>query len=283
MDDTQEMPVEVPEAEVVAVTHSVPEQLGSDWRWKLVLGLAVAAVIGGLGAEVGSGFGFWHWMTGVLGYELSIIPAILAVISGYALGRKGGSTEPLRSRALRWLGMLIGVLWIGSLSHAAYLYYTSPAIHDISTDLADPPQFKALPLRADNLDQVPGADLKAMSGLNPQQRWVLIHQQSYGDIRSVRINESAASVMAKAARLAEARGWEIVLNVPAEGRLEATAATKLMRFKDDIVLRVRPTETGDGSIVDMRSVARVGVSDLGYNAKLVRSFLADLSGTVTAG
>jgi uncharacterized protein (DUF1499 family) len=65
-------------------------------------------------------------------------------------------------------------------------------------------------------------------------------------------------------------------------RLEATDRSALFRFKDDIVLRVRPTDTGEGSIVDMRSVSRVGVSDLGVNAKRVRSFLADLSGTVTA-
>jgi len=49
-----------------------------------------------------------------------------------------------------------------------------------------------------------------------------------------------------------------------------------------VVLRVRPTEDGKGSVIDMRSVSRVGVSDLGVNAKRIRKFLADLSGTVSA-
>jgi uncharacterized protein (DUF1499 family) len=49
------------------------------------------------------------------------------------------------------------------------------------------------------------------------------------------------------------------------------------------VVRVRPTEDQKGSIIDMRSISRVGVSDLGMNAKRVRAFLADLAGTNPAG
>jgi uncharacterized protein (DUF1499 family) len=38
-----------------------------------------------------------------------------------------------------------------------------------------------------------------------------------------------------------------------------------------------PTDDGKASIVDMRSVSRVGVSDLGVNAKRIRSFLDSLA------
>jgi uncharacterized protein (DUF1499 family) len=121
-----------------------------------------------------------------------------------------------------------------------------------------------------------------MRGLTPEQRWAMVHQKDYGDIRSVRVNEQAATVIAKAERLAKARGWDVAISMPAEGRLEATETSAFFQFKDDVVLRVRPSDTGEGSIVDMRSVSRVGQSDLGMNAKRVRSFLADLTGTVTA-
>ena len=47
------------------------------------------------------------------------------------------------------------------------------------------------------------------------------------------------------------------------------------------MLRVRPAAGGEGSIIDMRSVSRVGQSDIGVNAERVRSFLSDLSGTTT--
>jgi uncharacterized protein (DUF1499 family) len=57
--------------------------------------------------------------------------------------------------------------------------------------------------------------------------------------------------------------------------LEATETTFFFRFKDDVVVRARPAP-GGGSLVDMRSISRVGGSDVGLNAKRVRAFLADL-------
>jgi uncharacterized protein (DUF1499 family) len=59
------------------------------------------------------------------------------------------------------------------------------------------------------------------------------------------------------------------------GTLEATDTTFFFRFKDDVVVRARPAP-GGGTLVDMRSISRVGGSDVGVNAKRVRAFLADL-------
>ncbi len=56
--------------------------------------------------------------------------------------------------------------------------------------------------------------------------------------------------------------------------IEATATTFWFGFKDDVVVRVRSTV--NGSIVDVRSVSRVGQSDLGANAKRIRAILAGL-------
>jgi uncharacterized protein (DUF1499 family) len=82
--------------------------------------------------------------------------------------------------------------------------------------------------------------------------------------------------LARARALAEQRGWEIVTTDPQAGVLEAVDTSFFFRFKDNIVVRVRPTYENTGSIVDMRSISRVGVSDVGVNARRVRSFLADL-------
>ena len=66
----------------------------------------------------------------------------------------------------------------------------------------------------------------------------------------------------------------------ASGTVEATATTRFFRFKDDVVVRVRPDPaSAGGSIVDMRSISRVGVSDLGVNARRVRAYLNDLKET----
>ena len=54
------------------------------------------------------------------------------------------------------------------------------------------------------------------------------------------------------------------------GFIEAVDTTAIMAFKDDIVIRVR--SNADGTLVDLRSVSRVGVSDLGTNADRIREF-----------
>ena len=71
--------------------------------------------------------------------------------------------------------------------------------------------------------------------------------------------------------VARGRGWEIVAAVPEEGRLEATDRTRWFGFRDDIVVRVR--SDGPGTRVDVRSVSRVGRSDLGTNARRIRGFM----------
>lgn len=253
-----------------------------DYWGYIVLAAGVGALFWGLVSAVGTGWGYWEYTSGLKGVAGAFLLGLGAILIGLVQGwrtRKAINPPP---GARRWVGMgvaLAYVAWVGTFLMAAL---TVPAIHDVSTDLADPPAFQTLKLRADNLDNIPGADDKDMRGLTPQQRWAVVHQKDYGDIRSVRSNEPVPMVIAKAERLAKARGWDIAVSLPDEGRLEATETSAFFQFKDDVVLRVRPSETGEGSIVDMRSVSRVGISDLGMNAKRVRAFLADLTGTVTA-
>jgi Protein of unknown function (DUF1499) len=259
-----------------------PAFTGRDWQGQLVLAAGVGAILWGLVSAIGTGWGLWPWRSGLTGVTWSFLLALAVILVGVGLGQRAKKTGVVRPRWLRWAGMAVAVAYAGWIGTYIVADWTSPAIHDVSTDLADPPGFRELALRSDNWDDIPGVNDPDMAGMNPQQRWQIVHREAYGDIRSVRINEPVPSVIAKAERLAEARDWDVVNALPEEGRFEATETRSLFRFKDDIVLRVRPTETGEGSIVDMRSVSRVGVSDLGANAKRVRSFLADLSGTVTA-
>ena len=264
------------------VTSAAPVLTGRDWQGYIVLAAGVGALLWGLASALGVGLGLWEWSRGLTGVLWSFILAIGAILFGILFGWRAQKSGIVRPRFLRWIGMFAAIVYAGWIGTFVLAGMTVPAIHDISTDLADPPAFRELALRADNLDAVPGEGEAEMQGMNPQQRWVVVHQKAYGDIRSVRINEPVPTVIAKAERLAKARGWDVVVALPEEGRFEATATSAFFRFKDDVVLRVKPTDTGEGSIVDMRSVSRVGVSDLGVNAKRVRSFLADLSGTVTA-
>jgi len=253
-----------------------------DYWGYIVLVAGIGALVWGLVSAVGTGRGYWEYTSGLKGVAGAFLLGLGAILIGAIQGwrtRKAINPPP---RARRWVGMLVALLYVGWVGTFLMAALTVPAIHDVSTDLADPPAFQTLTLRTDNLDNIPGADDKDMRGLTPLQRWAVVHQKDYGGIRSVRINEPVPMVVAKAERLAKARGWGVAISLPEEGRLEATETSAFFRFKDDVVLRVRPSDTGEGSVVDMRSVSRVGISDLGMNAKRVRSFLADLTGTVTA-
>jgi uncharacterized protein (DUF1499 family) len=62
-----------------------------------------------------------------------------------------------------------------------------------------------------------------------------------------------------------------VINVNAvKGIIEATATSFWYGFKDDVVVRIQATE--QGSKIDLRSVSRVGRSDVGVNAIRIRTF-----------
>jgi uncharacterized protein (DUF1499 family) len=73
-------------------------------------------------------------------------------------------------------------------------------------------------------------------------------------------------------------GWRIVAAVPIEGRIEASDITFWFGFTDDIVIRITPS--GKMSLVDIRSVSRVGLSDVGTNARRTRLFLMELVDTL---
>lgn len=248
--------------------------------WLIAL-LGIGSLLAFLIAAGGSGIGLWDKQAGLAAVPWIILAAIMTLLMAIAiivLNRRKG-------RKTRW--PLIGLGMAATLGFLVYLapygnaLLTLPAIHDITTDLADPPQFTALNLRDDNWDKIPGADDSDMAGMNPRQRWATLHQDAYPDIRSVRIDQPVAVVIEKAKRLAEDRGWDIVSVDPAAGNLEATATYSLFQFKADIVIRARAAENGAASIIDVRSVSRSGVHDLGINAARVREFLSDLSGTTT--
>lgn len=284
MVNDQEVPHETPDT-TVSPAPAQPAALPAakkDYAGYLVLIAGVGALVWGLVSAVGTGWGFWAYTSGLKGVTWAFFLGLGAILIGLLQGWRARRAITPSPRTRRWAGMFAALIYVGWVGTFLVKALTVPAIHDVSTDLADPPAFQTLQLRADNLDNVPGADDEEMRGLTPQQRWAVVHQKNYGDIRSVRINEPVPMVVAKAERLAKARDWDVAIALPEEGRLEATETSAFFQFKDDVVLRVRPSDTGEGSIVDMRSVSRVGASDLGMNAKRVRSFLADLTGTVSA-
>ena len=66
----------------------------------------------------------------------------------------------------------------------------------------------------------------------------------------------------------------IVASDPKSLRIEATDTTRWFGFKDDVVVRLSPSPAG--SRIDVRSVSRVGKSDVGTNARRIKAFLTHL-------
>ena len=103
-----------------------------------------------------------------------------------------------------------------------------------------------------------------------------LQRQHYPDIQPLRLALAPAAALQAAQRTAQRLGWQIDALVPADGRLEATDTSAFFGFKDDVVVRVRASDAG--SRIDVRSKSRVGLSDVGANARRVRAFLKLMDG-----
>lgn len=68
--------------------------------------------------------------------------------------------------------------------------------------------------------------------------------------------------------------WTIVSHDEGKGEIRAEATTRLLRFVDDVRIRI---ETKDGvAAVNVRSASRVGRGDFGQNERNIRAFFAEL-------
>ena len=233
--------------------------------------LAMAVAVAGLAMLALSGpgtrLGLWPWQTGLSLLRWATFTAMAAGAAGLVL--------LVLHFVPRWraLGKLVpvAVVAIALATMAMPLYLLSeakkvPPIHDITTDTEQPPAFVAL--LAQRRASPNGADYGGPE-LAAQQK------KGYPDIAPLRLPQPPAEALTHVADVARAMHWEIAAVDPAEGRLEATATTAWFGFKDDVIVRVRPD--GIGSRVDVRSVSRVGRSDVGANARRIREFLAKLA------
>ena len=243
---------------------------------RLAMVLSVGGVVAALVAAVGSGLGMWHFSAGftVLRYAFFAVAAggLLALIGVVAaLAKRTGPSK------LNLISLVVALLFSAYLLQLVATARSVPAIHDATTNLDDLPVFTTLKVRPDNLENVPDEGRPELARLDPESRWKAIHRRAYGDLRTLRVSAGVVETTERAARLARSRGWDIAKVDSTQGIVEATATSRFFRFKDDVAVRIRPDPQRSGnSLVDMRSISRVGGSDVGMNAKRIRTFMADL-------
>lgn len=225
--------------------------------WSAAIGLLLIVV------SAGHKLGFLgSWMIAFLALGLGALAMFVALVTaGLGLLRSGGSAGAA-SRPATWLA-LVAALVVTGISLNGMRSFGGPPIHDITTDTANPPQFVAVvPLRqAANAANPP--EYRASESAEAQAR-------AYPDLQTIVMAAPAEQVFARAEAAARDMGWEIVAAVPAEGRIEATATTSWIGFKDDVVIRIAAAEAG--TRVDVRSKSRVGRGDAGMNARRIRAF-----------
>lgn len=131
------------------------------------------------------------------------------------------------------------------------------------------------PARADR-----GMSTNILKGL--YTNWVRTTPDSGPSLRTRTYAADPAAAFATAKAVAAARPrWKIVRENAAKGFIQAEARTKFIRFVDDVTIWVAPGERG-GSIVNVESRSRVGLGDLGTNARRVSDYLEALDRAIDA-
>lgn len=236
-----------------------------------VLGLAALLLLGAVFCIVASRTGLisyiqaFTWL-GYIGQAGAVV--LVAAVVLFALSLR----SPAGGAAYSGLAALVLAAMVASMYMNQAAPPEGPLMNDITTDLEDPPEFNAVvPLRPEgsNPAEYGGPEVAA------NQREV------HPEVQPIETGLPPDEAFGRALEVAEAMGWNIVAEDAEAGIIEAVATTRFFRFKDDVVVRVRPS--AQGSRVDLRSHSRIGRSDLGKNAARIMEFrerfMAGLSGS----
>jgi hypothetical protein len=234
------------------------------------LGLALLATLATGVAGLGGERGWWTPEQAV-----GSLPAI--ALFGLSAGLVG-----LYSRFRRRDGQLVAVaaillciVLVGGIGEYLWRVSKAPPLIDISTDLADPPAFYRLAVRPDRIAHVPVLRRPGYERFGPEERWRVVHSDSYPHLRTQVLPRSPAEVVTRATAIAQERGWDVAVSDPRQGRFEATVPSRFFGFREDLVLRARPA--GKRTAVDLRVIARTGTTDNGRIALLIEGLQRDLA------
>ena len=239
--------------------------------------LAFALTAGAVVAAVLSGFGFrWQWwgLGSAFGtLKWSVYAAGIGLLLTIAAALRADGERPKSDGfALFVIAAVIGLALPSYVLNWVAVARSVPPIHDVSTNIDNPPAFTTLAARKDLRVPARRPELKK---LTDAQRLVIYQRESYSDIRPLHLDITVSAATTRARDIAAGRGWEIAAFDADGGRLEATFTSRWYGFRDDVVVVVSADK--GGSVVNMRSVSRIGTSDIGQNAKRIRGFLAAMA------
>lgn len=239
-------------------------------------------------AAFGPKFGLIDWKVGLMtmtftwGLYLIGLAALVAIIALVWTLLKAPRSGWFKAA----IALAIPAVFFAALGATKATGESVPPIHDVTTNTVNPPMFSAetLALR-ESLDANPITDFQTPLGemeMYQGDRFADLANKTKADLIAggypdlntaiLPVSPDAAAVMV--AQAMTSAGFSDVNTVG--NSVEGVAETFLYGFKDDVVARITPAE--GGSAVDLRSTSRVGLSDLGENAKRIKALLAALEG-----
>lgn len=212
-------------------------------------------------------------MTGFgLFYQLGTLAGLVALLLGLAglriTRRRAAGSVPGQdaARVGAAAGAVVVLAFLAALAPA--LSDPKPTLNDITTDMEDPPRFANDPAGL-------GRDMAWPPAWFPPEAPAML-AGAYPDMQSVVCGLPAEAALELAAELARGKlRWEAVQVDPDAGTVSARQRSRIFRFVDDVLVRVRPEDAG-GARIDLRSKSRDGRGDFGVNAERIRAFHAAL-------
>ena len=282
-------------------TAGAPQSAG--WRGKFAgfaLGLSVFAIVWFAAAAVGTKLGLWDWQFGLGVMTITWGPMLLMAAAGISLLAVIISLiKSPRKQAfmLAFAALLISGLAFGRVAAFGGQAARLPPLHDIQTDWADPIRpssalaaareatgalnpIEDAPVIAEAANgRWPGMGGRLVSEVQEEAEFDTATHESpketpYPMIAPLKAPVTSEAAYAAALAAVEDRGWTVVTASPEEGVIEATETSFWFGFHDDVMIRIRSEE--ERVVIDVRSTSRVGLSDLGANAKRIRNLLDEI-------
>ncbi|MFK7730582.1 MAG: DUF1499 domain-containing protein [Pseudomonadales bacterium] len=225
--------------------------------------LQIIAIVVAVVAMLGLKLGVLPFGIAFPGFALALLVVVLIGVFGLLALLWGLVRSNSDSRGAAMQMMLIGIVPLAVIALMVGPGLSAPPIHDITTDITDPPQFvagKAAREEGENSTDYEGEVIAK------QQR------EAFPDLKSIKTSLGQQAAFDRSLEVVNEMGWTVLEKDVVNGRIEAYEETALFGFIDDVVIRVRGSEE-NGSVIDLRSNSRVGQGDLGANAKRIRGFV----------
>ena len=251
--------------------------------WAFIILAPLVFVMAAIGYKLGLfdlGFAF-----GTLNQKLGPLMLLLCGIMGVASLLGAFIVKPRKGLVPGILGIVIMAFAFGKLlTTKKTVYEKLPFIHDVTTDTQDPPVFgetvmaERAKVEGVNTADYVGKMAPVFKDEKPAGEKLVsaLQTKAFPEIRPLVLGDKKDVVFGEALATAKSMGWKIKEEDLAAGRIDATDTTFWYGFDDDITIRLRDGK-GGGTIVDVRSLSRIGGSDMGKNADRVGEFLDRLA------